>query len=116
MRTRLTLHPGQDGAKQLHHQYGDRLVCVRYRYDEQRKRRLKTVELIVEESEWNPPACPGMNDTFVRLRVALAETEVRRQVKAAGGRWNPEQRVWEMRYGRVRALGFTDRIVDARGI
>ncbi len=50
MRTRLTLHPGQDGAKQLCVQYGDRLVCVKYRYDEQKKRRYKTVELIVEEN------------------------------------------------------------------
>lgn len=50
MRTRLTLQPHQDGAKHLQAQYGDRLVRVRYRYDEQRKKRIKTVELIVEES------------------------------------------------------------------
>jgi hypothetical protein len=33
MRTRLHLKPGQKGTKQLLAQYGDRLVCVRYRYD-----------------------------------------------------------------------------------
>ena len=54
MRTRLTLHPGQDGAKRMQAQYGDRLVCVRYRYDERRQKRFKTVELIVEESDWAP--------------------------------------------------------------
>lgn len=48
MRIRSTVQPGQPGAKKLLPQYGDRLVCVRYRYDEQRKKRFKTVELIVE--------------------------------------------------------------------
>jgi len=41
MRTRLHLKPGQRGTKQLLAQYGDRLVCVRYRYDAQRKKRFR---------------------------------------------------------------------------
>jgi hypothetical protein len=36
-RTCLTLPPGQDGAKQMRVQYGDPLVCARYRYDERQK-------------------------------------------------------------------------------
>ena len=56
MRTLLHLKPGQKGTKQLLAQYGDRLVCVRYRYDAQQQKRFKTVELIVAEREWNPPA------------------------------------------------------------
>ncbi|MGE0825878.1 MAG: hypothetical protein AB7G75_09705 [Candidatus Binatia bacterium] len=47
MRTCLTLQPYQGGAKQLQALYGDRLVRVPYRYDEQRKKRIKTVGLIV---------------------------------------------------------------------
>ena len=54
MRTRLHLKPGQKGTKQLLAQYGDRLVCVRYRYDAQRKKRFKTVELNVAECDWDP--------------------------------------------------------------
>jgi hypothetical protein len=50
MRTRLTLPPEQDGAKRLRNRYGERLVCVRYRYDETMKQRWKTVELIIEKS------------------------------------------------------------------
>jgi hypothetical protein len=49
MQTRLKLNPGQRGTKKLVANYGDRLVCVRYRYDEQTKRRYKTVELIEEK-------------------------------------------------------------------
>jgi hypothetical protein len=46
--TRLTLKPGQRGTHKLAARYGDRLMCVRYRYGEQWKKRYKTVELIVE--------------------------------------------------------------------
>ena len=49
MRTQLTLQPDQDGAKQLRERYGDQLICVRYRYDEARKDRWKTIELIREK-------------------------------------------------------------------
>lgn len=54
-RVRLHLKPGQKGTKQLLEQYGDRLVCVRYRYDAERKKRFKTVELLVAERDWEPP-------------------------------------------------------------
>jgi hypothetical protein len=45
--TRLKLKPGQKGTKALVEQYGDALVCVRYRYDEASRTRIKTVELII---------------------------------------------------------------------
>jgi hypothetical protein len=86
MRTRLKLNPGQRGTKKLVSQYGDRLVCVRYRYDAQQKKRFKTVELIVDEIDWEPKARRLAGDTLVRIRVALPEVEVRRQVKDAGGK------------------------------
>lgn len=54
MRTRLKLKPGQRGTKKLQAMYGDRLICVRYRYDAEHGRRLKTIELIVDEKEWSP--------------------------------------------------------------
>src|SRR5262245_22266617 len=111
MRTRLTLHPHQDGAKQLRARYGERLVCVRYRYDETKKQRWKTVELIIEKSEWEPPTPIQQDDTIVAIQVAAQEREVRRQVKAVGGKWNPRDIVWELPYGQVVALGLTARIV-----
>jgi len=55
MRTSLHLKPGRKGTKQLLAQYGDRLVCVRYRHDAQQKKRFKTVELIVAEWAWESP-------------------------------------------------------------
>jgi hypothetical protein len=111
MRTRLTLHPEQDGAKQLHEQYGDQLVCVRYRYDETTKERWKTVELIIEKRAWEPPPPRWSADTVVAVQVAATDRGVRQQVKTAGGKWNPRRLVWELPYGQVLALGLMDRIV-----
>ena len=114
-RVRLHLRPGQKGTKQLLAQYGDRLICVRYRYDAQRKKRLKTVELLVAERDWEPPSPRFAHDQIVGLRVAFADVAVRDRVKQAGGRWNPLQRVWQLRYDRTIALGLEDRIVSDAG-
>jgi hypothetical protein len=48
-RVRLHLKPGQKSTKQLLEQYSDRLICVRYRYHAQRRKRFKTEELLVAE-------------------------------------------------------------------
>jgi hypothetical protein len=73
---------GTERHKGLVEQYGDRLVCVRYRYDAEKKRRYKTVELIVEEAAWEPQPTP---DTAMAVRVAADERTLQQQVKQAGG-------------------------------
>jgi len=120
MRTRLTLHPDQDGAKELQEQYGERLVCVRYRYDEAAKERWKTVELIIDKSAWEPPSPKWPAETLVAIRVGAQEREVRHRVKAAGGQWDLREVVWKLTYRQVVALRLTERIVanvtaDRRG-
>lgn len=110
-RVRLHLKPGQKGTKKLLAEYGERLICVRYRYDEQRKKRLKTVELLVAERDWEPRQPGFTRHEIVGLRVAFAEIELRDRVKQAGGTWNPDRRVWQLRYDRVLALGLKSRIV-----
>jgi hypothetical protein len=109
---RLHLKPGQKGTKQLLAQYGDRLICVRYRYDVQRKKRLKTAELIVAERDWEPPRPPFAQDQIVGVRVAFADIATRDRVKQAGATWDPERRVWQLRYDRVLALGLRARVDD----
>ncbi len=44
MKTRTKLKPGQNGTKKYAAQYGDALVCVRYRYDEQKRKQYQAVE------------------------------------------------------------------------
>ena len=98
MPVRLHLKPGQKGTKDLLAQYGERLICVRYRYDAQRKKRLKTVELLVAERDWEPSRPRIPKDHIVALRVAFPELALRDRVKQAGAKWDPDRKVWQMRY------------------
>lgn len=104
------LAPGQNGAKKLQAQYGDRLLCVRYRYDRQLRKRYKTVELIVEEADWTPPSEPVTAASVVGVRVEFKEAELQRRVKAVGGKWNPARKLWELRYDKAVALGLKSRV------
>ena len=111
MKTRLRLKPGQKGTKKLAAEYGDRLVCVRYRYDSERKKRVKTIELIIEEVDWSPKDIP-VPDMIVGVRVAIGEVELQRSLRKAGARWNREDRVWNLPYTDAVKLGIEDRIVN----
>jgi len=113
------LSPGHRGAKQLLARYGDQLMCVRYRRyqdDEQLQKRFKTVELIVEEGDGMPQATSKAGDRRVSLRGAVSELDIRAQVKRAGGIWQRDRRVWDLRYDQVVALGLEGRIVPEEGI
>jgi hypothetical protein len=83
------------------------LSRVRYRDDEQRRKRLTTVEIIIEESGWSSPEKPDI----VGLRVDFKETELQRRIKQAGGRCNSAKRIWEFDYDHAVALGLMKRIV-----
>jgi hypothetical protein len=114
MKARLTLKPYQSGAKKLSRQYGDRLLYVRYRYDPVRKKRVTTVEIIMDESDWEPRATPAA-DQPVRIRIDVNERDVQKRVKQAGGTGDYRRRLWELRYDKVAALGLQDRIVGETG-
>jgi len=119
MITQTTLRPGQKGTKRLAKKYGERLVCVRYRYDQATGRRYTTVELIEEEIERHQAATidskqdsPG-NQERLGVRIGYEETELRDKVKAAGGIWRPRYKLWELPYQDVVALGLESRVVGA---
>ena len=105
LRTKLTLMPGANGTKKLVERYGERLVCVRYRYDRGRGTRIKTVELIEEETPWQPAAA------LYLVQIAWDETLLRERIKAAGGRWNASRKVWIVSGPTVRELSLQDRVV-----
>jgi hypothetical protein len=95
MEIQTTLLPGQKGTKELQRQYGDKLVCVRYRYDSKRRKRMKTIELIVEEKDLILIDSPALSE-LVLVDVGYQETELRAQVKAAGGFWEPAAKAWKL--------------------
>jgi hypothetical protein len=112
METRLTRRPGQAGTRRYVERYGDRLVCVRYRYDIENGRRHKTVELIVETVPWSPrDRRPRRRDEeMVAVRIGYAETELRERAKRLGALWRPHHRLWEMRWLDAKNLGIADRV------
>lgn len=101
MKTRLTLKPGQEGTKQLVEKYGASLVCIRYRYDKKKGKRWKTVELIEEEADWTPPPPKYPVNALVPLHVPASDMRLRAMVKTVGGRWDPEKKLWFVRYGTI---------------
>jgi hypothetical protein len=112
MKSRLNLKAGQKGTKRLTERFGDQLLYVRYRYDEERGVRLKTVELIIEETPWVPTRRLRDNDV-VPVAVGNAEKEQREQVKALGGTWDPAAKVWRVPYGAIKGTELEGRIPDS---
>jgi hypothetical protein len=113
-----TLLPGAPGTRRLLEKYGAALICVRYRKDRQTSRRVKTVELIVEDYAGPSPAPANLprrnqSDTDVLLRIGYSESQLRVQVKAAGGRWLVERRLWQLPRDVAVRLNLMDRAVAA---
>ena len=114
METRLTRRPGQGGTKKLVQRFGERLVCVRYRYDEEKRCRHKTVELIMESVPWDPSARrPRRQDEeMIAVRIGYPESELRERAKRLGALWRPAHKLWEITWRDAKRLGIADRIAS----
>lgn len=95
------LTPGQNGTKRLQAEYGNALVCVRYRLDDHK--RYTTVELVIDEQELPPPA-PRFQD-IVAVTIGYQERALRDQAKKLGAHWDAERRVWLMPRSTAKAIG-----------
>jgi hypothetical protein len=113
MKSRLSLKPGQKGTKALVDQYGASLLYVRYRYDEARGVRLKTVELVVEEKPWQPRH--RFHDEDMVPVVNFTEKALRDELKAAGGIWDSEDKLWYVPYGAIHGTALEGRIMIGAG-
>ena len=102
MTATIKLKPGQKGTKKLLTEYGDALLCVRYRYDAQSRTRSKTVELIIERQPWTPPSHRFKDDTQVPVRIGYGDITLREKAKAAQGKWDPKIRAWHIQYGKIK--------------
>ena len=101
MKAHTNLKPGQSGTRRLVEKYGDALLCVRYRYDEIRDVRLKTVEIIVGERPGK--AAPRLRDSDpVLVQVPYTVKALQERLKSVGARWDAGEKVWRVRYGLIR--------------
>jgi hypothetical protein len=96
VKTRTKVNPGQKGTKKLMSEYGDALVCVRYRYDVKKRKQFKTIEIIVGESDWTTPPPKFSERALVGIRIGFQEKSVQERAKALGARWDRGQRLWLM--------------------
>lgn len=119
MHVKTIRKPGDPGTHNLLKRFGERLVCVRYRYDPVRHKRYKTAEIIVAEEDWQPPPDADRQDgptqtrpsRRVAVRIAYQERELRQQVSAAGGIWSQHERLWRVAPEVVESLGLQGRVV-----
>ncbi len=51
-------------------------------------------------------------ETTSSIRIQYDEIELRELVKSSGGKWNREQKVWEIPSNKVEILGLKDRVVS----
>lgn len=101
-RVTKTLWPPQPGTIKLAQQYGESLLCVRYRHDASGLRRITTVELVVGEA-----AVIGHRAHSRLYAVHIAQTDegMRQQAQGRGASWDPQSRQWIMNGALVKALG-----------
>jgi len=98
------LPPGAPGTGPLVDRYGDALLCIRQRLDPQQKRKLTTVEIIVDTQ-------PAEPEPTAWLHIGYGETDLRERVKEAGGEWHPEHKLWRLPLKAIKAMGLEMRVV-----
>ena len=105
------LKPGQKGTHRLVARFGPALICVRYRDDEETGDNLTTAEIIVDRRPGNRNL--RFRDTdLVAVAVPYFEKDLRERLKAAGGRWDQEERAWRVLFRSIRDdAALVDRIV-----
>ena len=94
--------------------------AIRYRTDEAGRRRLTTVEIIVEQT----PLLPSRRQTTrtarrpvaddrqrLLVRVGFEEEQLRERIKQAGGWWLPKEKLWRLPRATVQALKLESRVV-----
>jgi len=70
---------------------------------------LKTIELVIEEVPWKP-AVRLQDSDIVPLAVNFGEEGLRKQVKAAGGKWDSKAKLWRAPYGAIKGTVLEERI------
>ncbi len=110
MRAKKKLKSGQNGTKSLLDKYGEQLLCARYRYDEARGLRHKTIDLIVETIPWSRQTGEIPSETIVGLKIGLQEVELQTAVRRARGKWNKKLQLLELRYDKAVMLDLASRI------
>ena len=111
MNTKRKIYPGQPGTQKWTKKYGEDLVCIRYKYDSNANRKMITVELVVEEQEWQKNRNHIPENKMMAVQIEYGERELGLKVRSVGGTWNRKEKVWYLPWNAIKALGLQDRVV-----
>lgn len=101
MKAHKHLKPGENGTLHLVERFGDTLLCVRYRYDSIRNKRIKTAEIIVDERPGK--GVPRLRETDnVLVQIPFTMKALRDRLKSVGAKWDPVQKLWRVQWGVIR--------------
>lgn len=108
---RKTMRPGEKGTGRFVRDWGERLVCVRYRFDARGRIRYTTIEIVTSEARpWNPPRRPTPG-ALVYLRIDPNDWKAIQRLRDARARWDRERLLWQTRYDVAERLRLRSRIV-----
>ena len=110
--TTKTLSPGKPGTKNEFEKYGKNLVYVRYKYDAENKRKIKTIELVFEDKPWNKNLDRKPFNKKVFIKIEYDEKRLQKVIRSVGGSWDKGKKLWKIFYGDVVNLGLEDRIAE----
>ena len=110
--TYMTVLPGYPGTKSLVDKFGDRLLCVRYKYNKDLKQKIKNAEIIIQEWNWEKDPKDIPQNKIVHVRIEFGEKQLGLLIRLAGGNLNKAKKYWELAYGTVRQLGLEDQIIQ----
>jgi hypothetical protein len=114
------LNPEKAGTKKYLEQYGNKLLCVRYRYDETNQEQLTTIEYIINRKRYLKLTQETQRKLFphpnrhVLLKIEFHEEALRNQVKQHGGTWLKDERMWKLPCHKALDLGLQQRMKEIK--
>ena len=99
------IKPSQRGAIKITRNYGNELLCVRYRENPDGTERLTTVELVVERV-----MIQKRDDPIVSFKIKSDEVDLRRLAQCKGATYDSKNQMWSLVRSEVLRMGLRSRI------
>ncbi len=72
----------------------------------------KTIEIIIEDKSWQGKNKKMSQNKIMDICIGYNEVELRSRIKACGGRWDAQRKVWQLSHEKIKELDLLERIVD----
>lgn len=116
MKVLKTISAGQQGSQKYLQVWGNKLLNVRYRENDDGDTIVTTIEIVVDERPKPHQGCQQRGylaakaKSYVGIKIGYDESSLRIKVKKSGGQWNNDRKLWILSREKVVALGLKERI------